>query len=111
MRIYLASSWKNEEAVIIVAKALLELAFRNDKKWLDWAECVVLLMLSGRSSHLEAGYAVGQGKKLFIYWLCELEKDEFDNMYQFADGMFRSYEFGALVQALVQALTKGEKTK
>jgi hypothetical protein len=41
-------------------------AFKSDKAGLDWADTVVLLIPSGRSSHLEAGYGAGQGKELFI---------------------------------------------
>jgi len=63
-------------------------AFQEDKKWIDWAECLVLLLPAGNSSHLEAGYAKGQGKKFFI--LGDFPKGEFDVMYGFADGLFRS---------------------
>lgn len=58
-------------------------AFKEDKKWLDWADCVVMLLPCGNSSHLEAGYIKGQGKKLII--LGHLIKGDFDVMYGFAD--------------------------
>lgn len=61
-------------------------AFKEDKKYLDWSDVVVMLMPCGRSAHLEAGYAVGCGKKLYI--VGGFEKGEFDVMYGFADGMF-----------------------
>lgn len=109
MRLYIASSWKNEKAVLTLAEVLrakghevdafcdksagryvfhwsefvdreedlkeydaksfiddtrVQRAFTEDKGWIDWAEGVVLLVPSGRSAHLEAGYAVGQGKRL-----------------------------------------------
>lgn len=57
-------------------------AFEADKAGLDWADTVVLLLPAGRSSHLEAGYAVGQGKDLFI--LGPPVPGEFDVMYGFA---------------------------
>ena len=113
MKIYIASSWKNEKAVDHLAfqlrarkhevdaftdsskgryvfhwsemldspdKSKSELnaitflkdersqkAFKEDRKWLDWCYCVILLLPAGKSSHLEAGYAKGQGKELIIY--------------------------------------------
>ena len=38
-------------------------AFYEDKKMLDWADAVVMIMPCGRSAHMEAGYAAGAGKK------------------------------------------------
>lgn len=32
-------------------------AFYEDKKWIDWSDTVLLMLPSGRSAHLEAGYA------------------------------------------------------
>lgn len=126
MRIYLASSWKNEELVRSVAEFLRERgfevddftdnskgryvfhwseigevhqlnaveflkdersqkAFLEDKKMIDWADAVVLIILpAGKSSHLEAGYAKGSGK-LLIIWQMHFPKGEFDVMYGFAD--------------------------
>ena len=62
-------------------------AFDEDKKWLDWAEAVVLLLPSGRSAHLEGGYAKGQGKRLYI--LGDFRPGEYEVMYGFADGVYR----------------------
>ena len=131
MKIYLASSWKNEKLVSIVAeffrgkghevdafvddskgryvfhwtemldcsdksKSKLnavtflddkrsQKAFEEDKKWLDWCDVCILILPSGRSAHLEAGYAKGQGKLLVIYSFMEFPTGEFDVMYGFAD--------------------------
>lgn len=41
--------------------------FSFDKAALDWSEATVLLLPCGRSAHLEAGYAAGQGKPVFVY--------------------------------------------
>jgi hypothetical protein len=55
---------------------------------------VVLILPSGKSSHLEAGYAKGCGKKLYI--IGGFVKGEFETMYGFADGMFTDImELGA----------------
>ena len=145
MRIYIASSWKNQSDVLELADKLIQegfevdafcratdtryvfhwselvdneddlkyydaiemladprtqRAFQEDRKWLDWADCVVMLMPCGRSSHLEAGYAKGQGKLLYIYG--PFPRGEFDVMYGLADGLFRPEEFMELVEALGQ---------
>jgi hypothetical protein len=57
-------------------------AFLAEKAGMDWADAVVLLLPCGRSSHLEAGYAAGQGKRLIVYGPPVL--GEFDVMYGFA---------------------------
>lgn len=62
-------------------------AFEEDKKWIDWADAVVLLLPAGRSAHLEAGYAKGTGKLLII--VGDFPKGEFDVMYGFADLLTR----------------------
>jgi hypothetical protein len=79
-----------------------KLAFRSDKAGLDWADTVVLLIPSGRSSHLEAGYGVGKGKSLFIYG--NLPPGEFDAMYKFASGCFRENQLDLLLSILESAL-------
>jgi hypothetical protein len=75
-----------------------ERAFASDKAGLDWADTVVLLLPSGRSSHLEAGYAVGAGKELYIYG--DLPLGEFDAMYGFARQCFRLDEVFQLFDVL-----------
>jgi len=136
MKIYLASSWKNQKIVLDVANALelrgyevdafcrstnkrysfhwselvddeddlknydaidmladprTQRAFKEDKKWLDWADCVIMIMPCGRSSHLEGGYAVGKGKKLYI--VGDFPKGEFDVMYGLANGLHKWDDF------------------
>ncbi len=78
-------------------------AFNSDKAGLDWANTVVLLLPSGRSSHLESGYGVGQGKELFI--VGNLPIGEFDAMYGFAKACFHEDEVDELLIKL-----KGEHT-
>jgi len=126
MKIYLASSWKNADAVNAWAHGLREAgydvdafcddstgrfvfsakdnprdisglnaveflkdersqkAFEEDKRWLDWADICILILPAGKSSHLEAGYAKGCGKKLLI-WQDSFPEGDFDVMYGFAD--------------------------
>ena len=75
-------------------------AFKSDKAGIDWADVVILLIPSGRSSHLEAGYTVGAGKELYIFG--DLPIGEFDAMYGFAKQCFLSTEKAELFQALRQ---------
>lgn len=152
MKIYIASSWKNQKAVIALAEYLekygfevdafcrssdkryafhwselvddeddlknydaiemladprTQRAFREDRKWLDWSDCVIMLMPCGRSSHMEAGYAKGQGKLLYIYGA--FPKGEFDVMYGFADGLFRSENIDKLVTVLASVVGENKK--
>jgi len=139
MKIYIASSWKNEFQVKALAKMLRndghevdafcekhkgryvfhfselgdmtfinaitflqdersQKAFKEDKKWIDWAETIILLLPAGKSSHLEAGYAKGQGKKLYI--VGSFPDGEFDVMYGFADGLIKIEELSKLFNLL-----------
>ena len=126
MKVYLASSWKNEKAVSYIAELLrkeghevdaftdtstgryvfhiseignpknlhpedfmkdsrTKKAFLEDKKWLDWCDCCLLILPCGKSAHLEGGYAKGKGKKLIIFAMRGYVKGDFDVMYKFAD--------------------------
>lgn len=60
--------------------------FMFDKDALDWCDTCVLVLPCGRSAHIEAGYAIGQGKSTFIL----LSEDGFEPelMYLLANGMF-----------------------
>lgn len=60
--------------------------FNNDKEGLDWCDTCVLVMPSGRSAHIEAGYAAGEGKEVFV--LLHEDKFEPDLMYLLGTDMF-----------------------
>ena len=82
------------------AKDMLEVprvqkAFKEDKKWIDWCNICILTLPSGKSSHLEAGYAKGQGKIVIIFG--DLQKGDFDVMYGFADAIFRCDEIDQMI--------------
>lgn len=49
-------------------------AFGNDRRALDWCDTCVLVLPCGRSAHIEAGYAMGQGKDCHIL----LHEDRFE---------------------------------
>ena len=65
--------------------------FQFDKRHLDAASAVVLVLPAGKSGHLELGYSIGRGKRTAI--LLDPNADpRWDVMYQFADQVFSSKE-------------------
>ncbi len=136
MKVYIASSWKNErvcstladyfrlkgietycfcdhdvyrfwwpdvttsddDAITGLQAAESIKVFETDKRGLDWADCCVLVVPSGRDSHLEAGYIKGKGGKLYI--IGDFPTGEFSIMYHLADGLFRSSELEKLINFL-----------
>ncbi len=70
--------------------------FAFDKDALDWADTCVCVLPCGRSAHLEAGYAIGQGKFTLFY----LHPDKFEPelMYLLGHGCVTNTE--ALLSAL-----------
>jgi len=138
MKIYLATSWKNNVTAIIVGNLLkshnhdvyifcdpaepaaqISLRLRKDdrtKLWDSWnalrttevqeifasdfqylkdCDLVLLMTPSGKSAHMEAGYAVGAGKALVI--LDHPILGEWDAMYGMADALFRSYDLQKVI--------------
>lgn len=62
---------------------LAEAGFGSDMDALDWCEVCVLVLPCGRSAHLEAGYAKGDGKLTFAI----LTDGEPELMYRMFDGI------------------------
>lgn len=73
-------------------------AYKSDKAGLHWADVVILLLPSGRSSHIEAGFAIGLGKKVYLWG--DLPPGEFDTMYLLADGCYRSKQLPKLLKEI-----------
>jgi len=73
-------------------------AFKNDKAGIDWADLLILINPSGRSSHLEAGYAAGKGKRVLVYG--DLPPGEFDVMYLLAGGHYRLGDHDGLLAGI-----------
>lgn len=71
MNIYLASSWRNTEQQrvlgLLQANGHRVYGFRLDMRALEACEACVLLLPCGRSAHLEAGWAVGAGRRVVVY--------------------------------------------
>lgn len=59
--------------------------YHFDRRFLEAADTVVLVLPAGRSGHLELGWALGRGKRGFI--LLDGEPDRYDVMYNFATGV------------------------
>lgn len=128
MKIYVASSWRNDHQQAVVAllrsmghtvydfmappgrtgfswaqidsswedwstsmyRAALEhpvaiAGFKSDFDAMMWADCCVLVLPSGRSAHIEAGYMKGAGKQVFVY---SATYQEPELMYKLYDGIF-----------------------
>lgn len=64
--------------------------FGHDKRALDWCDTCILVLPCGRSAHLEAGYAAGQGKD--VYFLLHPDKFEPELMYLLGTGCATSLD-------------------
>lgn len=85
-------------AITFLQSSRVKDAFFEDKKWIDWADAVVMYMPCGKSSHLEGGYAKGHGKRLYMYG--SFPDGEFEVMYGFADGIYPLERLDALINEL-----------
>lgn len=74
-----------EFANLIVAHPVAQAGFKLDRDALHWCDTCVMVLPCGRSAHLEAGYAAGQGKETVFL----LSKDKFEPelMYLLGDGV------------------------
>ncbi len=58
--------WTPERFVQELSNPIALQGFKYDKEGLDWCDTCVLLLPCGKSAHLEAGYAIGQGKPTLV---------------------------------------------
>jgi hypothetical protein len=78
--------WEPSKFVELVTRhPVARAGFELDKAALDWCDTCVLALPCGRSAHLEAGYAAGQGKRVIV--LLREAKFEPELMYLLAAGM------------------------
>lgn len=75
--------WTPRSFIHSLASPIATGGFSFDKGGLDWCDTCVLLLPCGRSAHLEAGYAIGQGKPTLI--VCSAKNFEPELMYLLAD--------------------------
>lgn len=52
---------------VLTTSAVAAFGFLSDFRGMQWADTCVLLLPSGRSAHMEAGYMAGQGKRTVVY--------------------------------------------
>ena len=76
--------WTPQAFVDGLASPIADAGFASDWDAMQWADTFVLLLPSGRSAHLEAGWAIGQGKPTFIL---VPEPCEPELMYKMATGI------------------------
>ena len=74
--------WEADEYRKALEDPVAEDGFRNEFNAMQWADAFVLVMPCGRSAHLEAGWAIGQGKPTCILLEC---RNEPELMYKMAD--------------------------
>lgn len=72
--------WTPEKFRRILAHPIAKRGFGNDFRAMQWADTFVLLLPCGRSAHLEAGWAIGAGKRTLIL----VEPGEPELMYKLA---------------------------
>lgn len=63
--------------------------FKNDFDAMKWADVCVVIMPSGRSAHIEAGWMAGAGKKVYAL---VIDKCEPDLMYKCFNEILISFE-------------------
>lgn len=81
--------WKPHQFVHLIENhPVAAEGFRLDRDALNWCDTCVLVLPCGRSAHLEAGYACGQGKDV-IFMLHE-DKFEPELMYLLGNGFVTS---------------------
>jgi hypothetical protein len=68
-------NWSLQKYVVEIERHPIAAAgFKLDKDGLNWCDTCVLVLPCGRSAHLEAGYACGQGKDVIFM----LNEDRFE---------------------------------
>jgi len=91
-------SWTPERFRILLQHSVAKAGFESDANAVNWATMGVLVLPSGRSAHLEAGYLAGQGKPVHILMP---EKSEPELMYRWAAGIHLSaHELRAALKEL-----------
>lgn len=59
-------NWNEWQFRQYIKHPIAQRGFTSDFNGMEWANVCVLILPSGKSSHIEAGYMVGRGKPLFI---------------------------------------------
>lgn len=59
--------WSVEQFAAALDHPLARHAFNRDERALKWCDCCVLVLPSGMSAHLEAGWCAGAGKPVAVF--------------------------------------------
>jgi hypothetical protein len=60
-------SWTPAQFIEALKHPMAQKGYGNDKRAMDWCDVCVLVLPSGNSSHLEAGWCAGRGKATVVY--------------------------------------------
>lgn len=80
--------WTNQQYIEALLSPIAQEGFNHDFGAMQWADTGVLLLPSGRSAHIEAGYFVGARKPLHILLAPEAMEPEL--MYLMASSVSRT---------------------
>lgn len=80
-------SWKPAQFRTALQDDIASKGFSSDWEAMQWADVCVLLLPCGRSAHLEAGWFVGQGKKVIVHAPNEMPNFEPELMYLMTQGI------------------------
>jgi hypothetical protein len=72
-------NWTTPQYLKALGHPIAKAGFKSDMDALRWADACVLVLPSGRSAHLEAGWCAGAGKPLIIY-IPEKQEPELMNL-------------------------------
>lgn len=79
-------SWTSEQYREALRHPVAQAGFKSDIDGMKWADEFCLVLPCGRSAHLEAGWAMGAGKRCSVY-IPNTERIEPELMYLLAGGM------------------------
>jgi hypothetical protein len=60
-------NWSVNQFIQGLQHAYARNAFNRDRRALEWCDLCLLVLPSGMSAHLEAGWCAGRGKRVLIY--------------------------------------------
>ena len=60
------TEWTADQYIEGLGHPIAEAGFQSDFDAMKWAEVTILLLPCGKSAHLEAGWAAGQGKPVIV---------------------------------------------
>ena len=77
-------SWTGKAYREALTHPIAEAGFANDFEAMQWADTCVLVLPSGRSAHLEAGWMAGTGRRVYVL---QLDAQEPELMNKLATGI------------------------